>query len=307
MALLAEIDLVYAFVLADLIGRALDEHFALHQHGDALRKSEHEIHVVLDDEDRDLPGQLVEHLQDTVRFQRRHARGRFIEEQHPRLQAQGDRDLDQALLAVGQVENALSGISGEPESREQLQAFVTNVGVRARCAQHLRGHATALGHCERDVVEHGETAEKRVDLERPTQPALDAIGLTQSGDVLSAENDPAGGGRQHPGEHVDEGGFPGAVRTNQRMARPRFEAEIDLVRDRERAERFAQGARFQCDVQAFLRSLESRASTIPRTPPRANMTTSTSIVPMPKYQYSGNCLASMSCAMRYTTGPTNAP
>src|SRR5882724_4011852 len=307
MVLLAEVNLVHASVLPDLVGGAFDQYLTLHEHGDAPGEPEDQIHVVLDDQDRDFLGQLVEHLENAMRLERRHARCRLVEEQHLGFQAERDRDLDQTLLPVGQVEDALSRVFREPEGREQLQAFAAHVGVRARRAQHLRRHALALGYRQRDVVEHREAAEKRVDLERPAEAALHALGLAQSGDVLSPEHDLPGGGRQHSREHVDEGGFPGAVRSDQRVARPRLETEIDPVGDGERAEGLAQAARFQCDVQAFLRSLASSASMIPRIPPRANMTTSTSMVPMPKYQYSGNCLASMSCATRYTTGPTNAP
>src|SRR5712691_5632373 len=119
MVLLAEINLMHAPVLGDFFRRPLDQHFALHQDGDALREAEHEIHVVLDDEDRDVLGQIVQHLQDAMRFQRWHARGGLVEEQHAGFQAERDRDFDQALLAVGQVEDANSRVFGETERREQ--------------------------------------------------------------------------------------------------------------------------------------------------------------------------------------------
>src|SRR5215831_13510403 len=101
MALLAEVDLVHALVLADLLGRALDQHLALNEHGDAPREAEHQVHVVLDDEDRDVARQPVEHLEDAVGLERGHARRRLVEEQHARLEPERDRDLHQALLAVG--------------------------------------------------------------------------------------------------------------------------------------------------------------------------------------------------------------
>src|SRR5215472_15347707 len=115
MALLAEVHLVHALVLADLLGRAFDQHLALNQHGDALREPKHEIHVVLDDEDRDLLRQAVQHLEDAMGFERGHARRRLVEEQYARLETQRDRDLHQALLAVGQVEDALVGVFREPQ------------------------------------------------------------------------------------------------------------------------------------------------------------------------------------------------
>src|SRR6266536_2755175 len=52
---LAEIDLAHAGMLGDLPGRALAQDLALHEHGDALGEAEHEVHVVLDDENGDGP------------------------------------------------------------------------------------------------------------------------------------------------------------------------------------------------------------------------------------------------------------
>src|SRR5207302_10658949 len=174
-------------------------------------------------------------------------------------------------------------------------------------ARHARRDAAAPRHRQRHVVEHRKAAEEGVDLERPAEAPLHPLRLSHRGDILAPQHDRSGGGRQRPGEHVDEGGFPGAVRTDQGMARAALQTEIDVVRDGERAEALAQSARFQSDVHGLLRSFARMLSRMPRIPPRANITTSTSIVPMPKYQYSGNCLASRSCAIRYTTGPTNAP
>src|SRR5229473_3218223 len=215
MALLPEIDLVHALVPGDLLRRPLDQHFALHQNGDALREAEHQIHVVLDDQDRDVFGELVEDL---------------------------------------------------------------------------------------------KAAEEGVDLEGSPQSELHAFCLPRSRDVFPAEHDPAGGGGQHAGEHIDEGGLSGTVRTDKRMARARLQPEIDAGGHGERAEALAQAARLQSGgAHCFLLSFTRSRSRMPSTPPRANITTSTSSVPMPKYQYSGNCLASRSCAIRYTTGPTKAP
>ena len=243
-----------------------------------------------------------------MRFQRRHARGGLVEEQHVGFQSERDRDLHQALLAVGQVEDANARVLGEPERGEQLHALCAHILMNASRPQHPPRDAAALGHRERHVVEHGESAEEGVDLESPSQAELHALGLSRRRDVLSAEHDPAGGGGQQAGEHIDESGFPGAVRTDQGMARAPLQPEIDVVRHGERTEALAQAARFESGAaHRLLRSFARAPSRMPRIPPRANITTSTSIVPMPKYQYSGNCLASRSCAIRYTTGPTKAP
>src|SRR5690349_5579875 len=115
MALLAQVDLVHALVRPDLVGGSLDEHLALHQDGDALREAEHQVHVVLDDEDGDVLGKLVEHLEYAMRLERGDPRRRLVEQQHAGLQAERDRDLDQALLSVGQVEDALTRVLRDSE------------------------------------------------------------------------------------------------------------------------------------------------------------------------------------------------
>src|SRR4051812_45135859 len=98
----------------------------------------------------------------------------------------------------------------------------------------------ALGDGERDVVEHREASEKRIDLERAADAALHALRLRHAGDVLAAEEDAARARREGAGEHVDEGRLAGAVRPDQRMARARLEREIDPLRDGEGAEALAE-------------------------------------------------------------------
>jgi len=68
MALLPEIDLVHRLSRAISSGGPSTSTSPC-TNGDALREAEHQIHVVLDDQDRDVLGELVEHLQDAMRFQ----------------------------------------------------------------------------------------------------------------------------------------------------------------------------------------------------------------------------------------------
>src|SRR5437764_14301647 len=49
--LLAEIDRLHARIARDLLRRALDEQFAVDQHRDAVGEREHDVHVVLDEDD----------------------------------------------------------------------------------------------------------------------------------------------------------------------------------------------------------------------------------------------------------------
>src|SRR5262249_58418601 len=114
-------------------------------------------------------------------------------------------------------------------------------------------------------------------------------GLLRLRDPPAVHQDAAGGGRERPGQHVDEGGLAGAVRADQGVARSRLEAEVDVLRDGQRAEAFA---------ELFCLKSCRHLSTRPRMPPGAKRTTVMSRAPTPKYQYSGYCLASQSCTMR---------
>src|SRR5581483_5876678 len=187
------------------------------------------------------------------------------------------------------------------------EALVADLGVRARGLPHPPRHAEALRDPERDVVEDRESAEQLVDLERAPEHALHARRLADAGDVCAAEEDAARRRSERTGEHVHESGLARAVRPDERVPRSRLEPEVDPVRDREGAEALAQGLRLERGAHARLRSRRTAASTIPRMPPRANITTTISMAPMPRYQYSGNCFARKSCATRYASGPTKAP
>src|SRR5262245_7335756 len=88
-----EVHLVHPPVGGDLRRRPLHQHLPLDEDGDPLGKPEHELHVVLDDEDCDVRRQPPEDLEDQLRFYLRHPRRRLVEQQHPRLQPERDRDL----------------------------------------------------------------------------------------------------------------------------------------------------------------------------------------------------------------------
>src|SRR5207344_54480 len=123
-----------------------------------------------------------------------------------------------------------------------------------------------------------QAAEQRRDLESAAEAELYARRLVGARDVLAAHQDAAGGRRQGAGQHVDEGGLAGAVRADEGVARPRLEPEVDVLRDGQRAEAFA---------ELFCLKNWRHLSVIPRTPPSAKSTTVMSKAPIPKYQYSG--------------------
>src|SRR5437667_317905 len=186
-----------------------------------------------------------------------------------------------------------------PVARHFLRrAFLDYVFVTPGRAPHAQGDAAALGDGQRDVVEHGKVAEQAVDLEGAAQAALHALRLRRPGHVIAAKQDAAGGGTQGSHQHVDEGGLAGAVGPDERVALSGPQPEIDVLRHRQRAEAFAEPTGFQSNRHGLFFTLWRSLSINPKIPPRAKRTTATSRRPMPRYQYSGNCLASRSCATR---------
>src|SRR5258706_11156311 len=58
-----EINRTHLAVGGDFRGRTFGENRAAHQHRDAVGEAEHEVHVELDDEYRDVPGQRGDDVQ----------------------------------------------------------------------------------------------------------------------------------------------------------------------------------------------------------------------------------------------------
>jgi len=70
-----------------------------HQHGDVFSKTEHEIHVVVDDKHANGFRQRVDGVKDDMTFGAGHACGRLVEQQHFGLQSERDGEFDQPLAA----------------------------------------------------------------------------------------------------------------------------------------------------------------------------------------------------------------
>src|SRR5262249_40088432 len=156
--------------------------------------------------------------------------------------------------------------------------------VGARRTPEAAGHPVTLGHSQGDVVEHGHLAKQRVDLEGAPQAALDAGGLGQARDVLAAQEDLTGRGREAASEHVDEGGLAPSVGADERVAHTGLQTEVDAIGHREGAEVLAEPARLQRRGHRAFPTRASTASARPSNPPRAKSTTTTSMSPIPKYQ-----------------------
>src|SRR6185437_1086042 len=260
------------------------------QHGDAPRQAEHQIHVVLDDEEGEVGGKALDHLDDGAAFARGHARGRLVEQQHAGLEAERHRDLDQALAAIGDLAHRTQRILGDAQLFEERIGLFDDRALGARGTEQRAGDAMLLANRQGHILEYRKAAEQLVDLEGAGEAALDALRLGEAGHLLPREQDLAARGLERAADEIDEAGLARAVRPDQRVARAAREAKIDFIGDLQRAEALAQRLGLERRLSRLRRSHRRlvlrriRASAKPSTPPRANTTTSTSSSPIQKYQ-----------------------
>ena len=125
----AGIDLLHAAVGAHGLGRAGHQHLALVHHGDGVREAEHAVDVVLDDQDRNVGGDVLDEVRHALALGGGKARQRLVQQQHLRLGAERDAEIDQPLPAIGQFA-ALDGLDAfEAEEFDQLRGLGVDIRV----------------------------------------------------------------------------------------------------------------------------------------------------------------------------------
>ena len=123
MRVFAEIDAADALIRGDRLGRAFGQKLPRNQHRNTLGEIEYKVHVVLDQEDRDVRWQSGEGGEDILPLLLRHASGGFVEQQHLRACGQRERDLQEPLLAVREIPRRPVEVRFEAEAREQAFNF----------------------------------------------------------------------------------------------------------------------------------------------------------------------------------------
>ena len=166
----------------------------------------------------------------------RHAGGRLVEQQHARPAGKGQRDFEQALLAVGQGRGALMHDVGQSEALDDFDDLVGDDGFRADHAPPVGAGAEPFGDHEADRFQRREIEEQLIDLERARHAEPHPLMRRSVGNVTAFEHDAAGGRLEHAGEEIDHGGLAGAVRPDQRVARALLHGQIDALRGKDAAE-----------------------------------------------------------------------
>ena len=208
-----------------------------------------------------------------------------------------ERDLDQALAAVGQLADRLERVLDQPVRREMLERLLDHRRLGARGPKEVVAGAGALADRQAEVVEHAQAAEELIDLERAREAPPRARLLGEVRDVLAAQQHAARRRLEHARDQIDEARLAGAVGSDQPAARPARKREADVARDGKRAEAHADPARLErgrAHGEALRLRSRPRSSSSPRSPLGAKSTVSTSRSPMPNCQNSGLSLARLS-------------
>ena len=128
----AEIGLDHGGIPPDRVGRAGRENPAVAQHHNRRRDLEDDVHVMLDEHDRDLL--LLPKFMDLVDHPPAlfgpHAGGGLVEQQHFWIEHQGKRDIEQLLVAMGQRRRDSIALAGKTQHFHRMVGTVAGLGER---------------------------------------------------------------------------------------------------------------------------------------------------------------------------------
>ena len=118
-----KIDLPHTRVVAYVIGRVLHNQLRRRKHRHVFRIAEHEVHVMLNEQDRGAAVSTAKLAEEFVSLPGRKPGRRLVKQQELRLQRQRQCDLQQALLAIRQRFGRPERASAETEFRQQRAAL----------------------------------------------------------------------------------------------------------------------------------------------------------------------------------------
>jgi len=214
-----EVDAANLPISGDRLGRAFDQHAALDQNGDPLCNAKDQIHIVLDDQQRDVLWQPLDGLDDRAALARWYPGRRFVEQQNLGRQCERHGNLDQPLAAVGKHVNGAQRLIVEPEPFEQRVSFLDCRAMMTGRVEQVTCDPLPLTDRQGYVFEHAQSAEQRRDLKGADETALDPCCLRQGGHVGTVKPDLPGVRSQRSRHQLDKGRFAGAVRTDQGVTR----------------------------------------------------------------------------------------
>src|SRR5690349_9657 len=153
-------------VVADLLVGALCEDLARLQDGHGVGERADHVHVVVDKDDRPAVRHLLDEGDGAVDVLQPHAGGGLVEQQQPRVQGQRERQLEGALLSVGERSRGRTRAVRQPDLVEELEGAGAELAHLLGRAPEPVAEARRRGERELDVVDRAHLVEEAGDLER---------------------------------------------------------------------------------------------------------------------------------------------
>ena len=198
------------------------------QHGDPVRQLHDHLHVVLDDQDRQVRRDAADQGHGVMGLGRAHACRRLVQAEQLRLGRQRDADLQMALLAVGQVGRQLVLLAAQADRLQHRFGALDEVAIRAVVRQQAPAVPPRLGG-DADVLKRGGIGQDVGDLIRAGDALPgDPLGR-QARDVLAVEQDLPRGRAQVAGQAIEEGALARPVRPDDRADLLALDFEADAV------------------------------------------------------------------------------
>ena len=121
------------------------------------------------------------------------------------------------------------GARAQAHTRECGAGGIAQFGLAARIAPEAERVAGVRLHRQRDIVEHAQIEKQRGDLKRARKPERAARVHRQRRNIVAAEINAAGVGRELAAQLRDQCRFAGAVRTDHGMQFALGDAEDEIV------------------------------------------------------------------------------
>ena len=166
------------------------------------------------------------------------ARGRLVEDQHPRRLVDGARDRGDVLNRDRIVSERLGDIDMQIEFRKQRGGGTAHLGL---------AHQTEPRRLpsEIEVLRHRQVQQQIDLLIDGRNPRIDRGPGRARRDLGAAEAHDAGVAREDTGHRLDQGGLARAVLPEQRVNFAGPQGEVHLLQGSQRAKTLAQAAHFQ--------------------------------------------------------------
>src|SRR3990172_2894059 len=266
-ALAAKISFNDPLVGLDHARRPLGELLAVVEDEDGLAEPHHDLHVVLDQQHGLAPVPERAHgLQQLVEQGPVDTGRRLVEQDQLGIGHEHADELDELLLAVGQVARVLVRQPLELDEPQQLLGAPTRLGVAGR------------GHYQQ-VLERRELGEHADHLEGAPHSAVEDLVRLEPVDALALEADFAGVPRFHARNAVEERGLARPVGADEPVDPARLERQRHAVDGGDAAEALDHAAQLEDGRHQMVRGRLYFCWSTPRIPRGMSSTTPTMMAP----------------------------